>query len=176
MTSPILIIAIGNESRGDDALAPLLLRKLDVWLATQADRERIELLEDFQLQIEHAADLAGRELVLFIDAGMDTLPPYSFYRARAGDGRTLFSHALAPEAVLATYAQVYREHPPPAFVLCLRGEQFELGSSLSPESGQRLELAAAFARELLGEANLPAWESRRRAACIGLQQAAERKL
>ncbi len=137
-----------------------MLRKLGAWLSSQENRERIELLEDFQLQIEHAADLLGRELVLFIDAGIDTPPPYSFYRARAADGHPLFSHALAPEAVLATYAQVYREDPPAAFVLCLRGEQFELGSPLSPEAEQRMQLAMAFARELLGEPSLLAWESR----------------
>jgi hypothetical protein len=28
MTAPILVFAVGNESRGDDALAPLLLRDL----------------------------------------------------------------------------------------------------------------------------------------------------
>ncbi len=28
MVAPLLVIAIGNESRGDDALAPLLVRQL----------------------------------------------------------------------------------------------------------------------------------------------------
>ncbi|MGC2458152.1 MAG: Ni/Fe hydrogenase [Gallionellaceae bacterium] len=152
---------MGNESRGDDGLAPLLLRKLDAWLATQENRGRIELLEDFQLQIEHAADLVGRELVLFIDAGMDTPAPWSFCRIEPQDCRTLFSHALAPEAVLATYSQVYRQNPPPAFVLCLRGEQFELGVAPSAQAVQHMELAYTFMRELLQKAEVPAWENRR---------------
>ena len=38
-----------------------------------------ELLEDFQLQIEHALDLAGRRLALFIDAGTGTPAPFAFY-------------------------------------------------------------------------------------------------
>jgi hydrogenase maturation protease len=160
MTAPVLIIAIGNESRGDDALAPLVLRELDLWLTWREEREHIELLEDFQLQVEHAMDLLERELVLFIDAGMDTAAPYSFYRTRPGDGRILLSHALAPEAVLATYTQVYKQAPPPAFVLCLRGEQFELGSGLSAEATSHLQLARDFMQELLQETTLAAWDAR----------------
>lgn len=156
MPTPVLIIAIGNESRGDDALAPLLLRRLQ----QQAADRRIELQEDFQLQVEHAADLAGRELVLFVDAGMDTPAPFSFYPIQPDSGRTLFSHAIAPQAVLATYLQVYRQAPPPAFVLCLRGEQFELGEPLSPAGEQHLQQAWAFLRELLQETTAAAWQKR----------------
>lgn len=156
MIPPILIIAIGNESRGDDALAPLLLRKLQM----QGLPGNTELLEDFQLQIEHAADMAGRELVLFVDAGMDTPAPFSFYRAKPDDGRTVFSHALAPEAVLATYAQVYGQTPPPAFVLCLRGERFELGEALTPEAKRHMDAALAFAQDLLCEARAEIWDGR----------------
>jgi hydrogenase maturation protease len=155
MVAPILILAIGNESRGDDALAPLLLRQLE----EGTNPQQVELLEDFQLQIEHAADLVDRKLVLFIDAGTDTPAPYAFYRAQLDEGRMLFSHALMPEAVLATYAQVYRQAPPPAYVLCVRGEQFELGAPLSKEAQARMELARRFMQTLLRDAGLAAWET-----------------
>ncbi|MBI3902461.1 MAG: hydrogenase maturation protease [Nitrosomonadales bacterium] len=158
MIAPILLLAIGNESRGDDALAPLLLRRLQA----EALNERIEFLEDFQLQIEHAADLVGRELVLFMDAGVETPAPYSFYRIQPDDGRTVFSHALAPQAVLATFVQVYRANPPPCFVLCLHGEQFELGATLSSEAEQGMAASMEFMQELLREPHLDAWERRLR--------------
>jgi len=158
MAAPILIFAVGNESRGDDALAPLLLRRLDAWLQKEGRSADFELIEDFQLQVEHAMDMAGRRLVLFIDAGMDTPAPYAFYRAQAGDSRTPYSHALAPEAVLAVYPQIYPEAPPPAFILCIRGEQFELGSSLSPVTDSRLDSAMDFMKQLLQETEATAWE------------------
>jgi hydrogenase maturation protease len=158
--APILIFAIGNESRGDDAIAPLLLRRLAEWLETKDIAGRFELLEDFQLQVEHATDMVGRELVLFIDAGMDTPAPYTFFRTQSNDSRTLFSHAITPEAVLSTYQQVYQHPPPPAFVLCIRGDQFELGEPPSPEAGQRMELAMGFLQELAQEAEEFSWEDR----------------
>ena len=159
MNAPILIFAIGNESRGDDAIAPLLLRKLSDWLETEGCHGQFELLEEFQLQVEHAVDMIGRELVLFIDACMDISTPYRFYRARTNDNPTLYSHAITPEAVLSTYKQVYLENPPPAFVLGIHGKKFELGSSLSPEAAQHMELAMIFLQELLQQTNVVAWES-----------------
>lgn len=154
MPAPILIFATGNESRGDDALAPLLLRRLREWVESEGLGEQIELLEDFQLQIEHVTDLAGRRVAVFVDAGMDTPAPYRFYRAGADDLHTPYSHALTPEALLAIYPQVYRDAPPPAFVLCIRGEEFELGSTLSLAAEGRLEAALDFLRGLLAGGEL----------------------
>ena len=159
MPSPILIFAIGNESRGDDAIAPLLLRRLGAWLEEENIAGRFDLLEDFQLQVEHAIDLVGRKLVLFIDAGMDTPAPYSFHRTRGIDNRTLFSHAITPEAVLSTYLQVYHLPPPPAFVLCIRGERFELGEPPSPEAEQHMELAMVFLQNLVRDTQETTWEA-----------------
>lgn len=156
---PILIFAIGNESRGDDAIAPLLLRRLGEWMEAENMAGRFELLEDFQLQVEHATDMVGRELVLFIDAGLDTQAPYSFYRAKGNDSRTLFNHAITPEAVLSTYRQVYQQTPPPAFVLCIRGERFELGEPPSAEAEQRMIAAMEFLRQLVQQAEEDSWEA-----------------
>jgi hydrogenase maturation protease len=144
MVAPILIFAIGNESRGDDALAPILLRRLGRWVESQPWREDVELIEDFQLQVEHAMDMVGRKQVIFVDAGQNTPAPFSFHPLSVNHVATPFSHALAPEAVLATYVQIYGGSPPPSYVLCLRGEQFELGEPLSIESAERLDAAHQF--------------------------------
>jgi hypothetical protein len=57
--APLLVLAVGNPSRGDDALGPALLDALAALAAQGADRlGDIELLSDFQLQIEHALGAA----------------------------------------------------------------------------------------------------------------------
>jgi hydrogenase maturation protease len=139
---PVLVIAVGNRSRGDDAIGPLLLDRLAAWLSNGDRGADFELLEDFQLQIEHALDLAGRRLVLFVDAGTGTPAPFAFRTAVAtapGGGHS--SHALAPEAVLGVYRQITGDNPPPAFVLCVRGETFELGEDLSHPARAHAEAA-----------------------------------
>jgi hydrogenase maturation protease len=68
MPAPLLVIGIGNPSRGDDALGPLFIERVEILLADELARGQIELLTDFQLQLEHALDLAGRARVVFVDA------------------------------------------------------------------------------------------------------------
>jgi hydrogenase maturation protease len=157
---PFLLFAIGNESRGDDAIAPLLLRKLEASLKIANLEGQFEFLEDFQLQVEHATDMLGRELVLFIDAGLDTPAPFSFYRIRNNDSCTLFSHAITPEAVLSTFKKIYQQEPPPAFVLCVCGEQFELGASPSPAAEEHMKSAMKLLLELARTASESSWEER----------------
>jgi hydrogenase maturation protease len=155
--APILVFAVGNESRGDDALGPLLLRELQAWLTETGLADDFELLEEFQLQVEHAMDMKDRRLVLFIDAGLDTPAPYSFCRAQENKERVLYSHALSPEALLKVYVQLYQQEPPEVFVLCIAGESFELGQSISALAMTGQTLAFAFAKRLALEADALVW-------------------
>ncbi len=157
MAAPVLLVAVGNESRGDDALGPLLLRGLGAWLTASGRPEYFELLEEFQLQIENAIDLQHRQLVLFIDAGMDTPAPYSFYRLQPDEDASLYSHALSPQALLKVYQQLYQTPSPAVFVLCVRGERYELGEGLTPLATERLGNALDFGKQLLVEPEINAW-------------------
>jgi len=145
----LVVFGWGNESRGDDGIGPLLLRELE-----NAGWDEAELIEDFQLQIEHALDLKGAELALFLDAGRNTPDPFMFREIFASGGMTHTSHALAPESVLDIYRQIEKVEPPPSFLLCVSGERFGLGDALSQEGAARLKLARAFLRQL-GEKRTP---------------------
>jgi hydrogenase maturation protease len=139
MLAPILIIAIGNESRGDDALAPLLMRQL------QADgiTDQVEIIEDFQLQVEHVTDLCGRSAVLFVDADISCDAPYRFSEIVAAQDNSYTSHAMTPFALLHAYQQVYGADAPASYLLRVRGYGFELGESLSSEATENLKQATA---------------------------------
>ena len=156
--APVLIFAIGNESRGDDTLGPLLLRDLSNGLIASGHADGFELLEDFQLQIEHAMDMKNRKRVLFIDAGMDTPSPFSFYCVKANNEPALYSHALTPEALLNVYEQFYRETSPEAFILCIRGESFELGDAPSSQARENLTSALTFIKTLIGGPKTMTWQ------------------
>ena len=157
--APLLIFAAGNASRGDDALGPLLLQGIGELAAEGAVPGGCELIEDYQLQIEHALDMVGRQQVLFIDAGQNTPAPFSFRRVRPGTNPSPSTHALTPAALLSVYQQIERRAPPPAFVLCIRGERFELGESLTPAARRNLEQSLEFARGLLRDVCPEQWEN-----------------
>ncbi len=134
--TPILVLAVGNPSRGDDAIGPALAARLE------AERlPGVEVISEFQLQVEHALDLVGRERVIFVDAGTGTPVPFELRRLSPSAEFLHTSHALSPEAVLATYQRVRGEAPPEAWTLCVRGEQFELGDALSEHARSHLEAA-----------------------------------
>jgi hydrogenase maturation protease len=143
-TAPVLVLAVGNPSRGDDALGPLLAERL-----VAAMLPGVEVIIDFQLQVEHALDLVGRELVIFVDAGTSIPPPFVLEAVEPAAEFLHTSHALSPPAVLATYLRVQGEAPPPSLLLCVRGESFELGEPLSAPAARHLEAAwAELARRL----------------------------
>ena len=154
MPVPILIFAIGNESRGDDALAPLLLRGLEGWAETAG---RVELIEDYQLQVEHVTDLIGRSAVLFVDADVSCTEPFHFSEITAEKDSSYTSHVMTPFALLHTYRQVYGIDAPPAFLLRIRGYDFELGNPLSDKAAANLEAATERMRELCADGNLQSW-------------------
>ncbi|MDT4331711.1 hydrogenase maturation protease [Methylomonas sp. MS20] len=141
---PVLVFAYGNPSRGDDALGPLLLEALE----NQVGTNTVEFIVDFQLQIEHALDLQGRRVAIFVDASVKVLAPYQFGRLAPLRDRSYTSHAMSPAALLDVYQALYGE-PPPAFLLGIAGLSFELGEALSPGAAQNLALAVEFACRLL---------------------------
>jgi hydrogenase maturation protease len=104
----------------------------------------VELLTDFQLQVEHVLDLRFRQWVLFVDASQAAQPPYTFHRLSPARETGYTTHAMSPAGVLAVYRQVYAEPPPPAFMLSIRGYQFELGQPLSTAAREHLEEAFTF--------------------------------
>ncbi len=140
--APVLVLAVGNPSRGDDALGPLLAERLE-----QAALGGVEVLVDFQLQVEHALDLEGRATVIFVDAGTGIAPPYSWLEIQPVEDYTHTSHALSPGAVLATCLRCSGHPLPAARVLCVRGDSFELGAPLSAAANRHLELAWPALRE-----------------------------
>lgn len=153
----LLILAVGNLSRGDDALGPLLLERLATLREQYDDWQDVDLLTDFQLQIEHAVDLENRALVLFVDASVSCPSPFQFSRVQPVRDTSYTSHVLSPAAVLYVYQQINRAPPPPAFQLALRGECFDLGESLSMAAEANLVLALNFVRRLLTRQEVNTW-------------------
>lgn len=136
MTAPIVVFAIGNPSRGDDAIGPELGARLEA-----EGLAHVAVVVDFQLQVEHALDLADTELAIFVDAAVNIEPPYELKQAGPSRDRSHTSHALSPAAVLETFERCTGRTAPPAWVLAVRGEHFELGAELSAAARENLDAA-----------------------------------
>lgn len=89
----------------------------------------VECLTDFQLQVEHALDLRGRERVLFVDASSDATAPFTLCPIEAARDVSYSSHAVSPQSILQVYRDLEGEAPPPCWQLAIRGEAWTLGSA-----------------------------------------------
>ena len=155
MSQAILLFGYGNLSRGDDALAPLLLEKIEA----EIDLNKIEILTDFQLQIEHALDLENRQLVLFLDASVACKQAFDFCELQPEADKSYTTHAMSPAAVLQVYQSIKKSTPPPCFLLSIQGLSFELGEALSSQAQEHLQQALGFTQQLLNNLDVDYWRS-----------------
>ncbi len=151
----LLVFGYGNLSRGDDALGPLVIE----YIENNLQIPELEIITDFQLQIEHALDLEGRELVLFIDASVACTEACSLTKLLPEKDKSYTTHAMSPASVLAVYQDVMHKEPPPCFLLSIQGLEFELGSGLSSQAEKNLTAAIALATDLLQKPELNYWLS-----------------
>jgi hydrogenase maturation protease len=147
------VLACGNPSRGDDALGPLLIERL-VKLQRAGRLGQVDLLNDFQLQVEHALDLQGRELVLFVDAAVSGPEPFNLGPVGPAPEIGYTTHAMTPDAVLRVFEQVTDQDAPPARLLAIRGYRFELGRPLTRPARENLDEAVGFLLRLLADPRL----------------------
>lgn len=155
MIKSILIFGYGNLSRGDDALGVLMLEHIEAHFSL----ENIDLLTDFQLQIEHALDLENRELVIFVDASIKSEIPFEFTRLQPVRDLSHTTHAMSPAAILDTYQTIKKEMPPPCFLLAIGANSFELGEELGEKAKQNLAKACEFIDTLLDNPTFEFWQS-----------------
>jgi hydrogenase maturation protease len=145
--NPDLIFTWGNPSRGDDALGPAMYELLQ-----NEGLNGLDLLTDFQLQIEHAVDLEDRRQVLFVDASTSANPPFEVSRLQPEQDASYSTHAMSPQSLLSVYQQVYKCPPPPAYLLSIRGYEFGLGLPMSATAHKNLLAAFSHIKRLLGAA------------------------
>ena len=148
MTAPVLVFGWGNRSRGDDALGPLFVEQLRDALGGD---DRVEFFDDYQLQVEHALDLVGRERVLFVDASLTAAAPFEATTLHPSRDATFTTHAMSPGSVMHVFRDLHHAEPPPCTLLAIRGHRFELGAAPSADALANLDAALAWAGGWLGE-------------------------
>ncbi len=149
MGARLLVFGYGNPSRGDDALGPELIRRLEEARALHPEWPDPALLTDFQLQPEHALDLDGRDAVIFVDAAASGPEPYALTRLLAERDPSYTSHALSPAAVLHVREAILERPAVPAYLLAIRGYGFELGDPMGESALANLGAAVRAVSELL---------------------------
>jgi hydrogenase maturation protease len=135
----VLVLCWGNPGRRDDGLGPCLGERLK-----RVHLEGVTVETAFQLQIEHADQVADSDLVVFVDAAAAGPSPF-IARPLGPMGRPAFStHALEPGTVLALAHELYGADPR-AILVGVRGYEFDgFGEQLSERAEHNLEAAGSW--------------------------------
>lgn len=131
-----LVIGLGNELRGDDALGRIAARKLRDAVRTS----EIQVIDQTAPTPELAAPIAESELVVFLDASVDgPIDEVVTQRLREPDSTQPMTHRCDPQALVVLARSLYG-HAPPAFSVTFRGRSFDFGDcQLSPQAAAASE-------------------------------------
>jgi hydrogenase maturation protease len=144
MTEAALVIGYGDSLRSDDGAGPRIAELL-------APAENLAVLARHQLLPDLAADLKGRDVVVFVDAGTELEPGLvSARRVTPSDAAEAagLTHHCSPGALLRLADRLYGARPR-AFLVTVGAVSFELGEELSPPVAAALPKAAALVRGLI---------------------------
>jgi hydrogenase maturation protease len=153
----IVVLACGNEARGDDGVG-------EAFAARAAARPAppgviLTFVTDVQFQPEHALDVAGHDLALFVDAGHALARPCALREVRPAGSLAFSTHGMTPEAVLDAYGRVYDRPAPPAFALAIRAPHCGLGRPMSDAARQALDQALALFAAMCASPSAAAWRT-----------------
>lgn len=157
---PVLLFAYGNISRGDDALAPLILEYIQQKGMTQACGHPLKFLTDYQMQIEHVMDLQGCERVLLMDSDVSLDSAFSFYPVTESVESLYTTHGMSPSTLLHTFDKVYKKNAPVTSMLAIQGVSFELGNELSEKARNNLKQVSEFIDLILSQENFLFWDQK----------------
>ena len=135
-----LIYGIGNDGRQDDGLGWAFIERLE----QIRPRPHACLRRTYQLSLEDADLISRYSRVLFVDATKDAaVESFSLSRPQPKLDFSFTSHALSVPAILATTQQCF-EHVPEAYLLAIRGYEWELQQGLTSPAQHNLSQSLEF--------------------------------
>lgn len=147
-SAKILVYGYGNPGRQDDGLGAVLIDMLDDWLE-ENQMKNIETDCNYQLNIEDAASISDKELVIFVDASQEEIDHFSFTKIEASDAKVEFSmHAVSPSFVLDLCNKIYNKNPE-AYLLHIAGYEWDFKEVLTENAKQNLKLAFEYLTQYL---------------------------
>ncbi len=142
------IIAIGNLTRGDDAVAHRVLERIRTSQAWESLND-VRLLDLHQLDFGMAADLANVDLVIFVDAERRAEPLVRVDPVAPGPGVASL-HGVDPEGLLGIADTLYGTAPD-AWLVSVAGPMMEHVEGLSETAEAASVEAASVVFALLAE-------------------------
>jgi hydrogenase maturation protease len=142
----VLVLGCGDPERHDDDLGRRVAEAVD-----RMDLPLVDVGSAREHTAEDAAAVADHDIVVFVEAEEACPDPFELRSIAPSSASSLSTHPPTPETLLSM-AWKYLEARPEAFVLAIRGENFDAsGTGLSQRAHRNLAATLPFIRDFLVE-------------------------
>lgn len=140
----ILVLGFGNPGRADDGLGPAFAD-----FVSALGLARVQAESMYQLQVEDSLELSLADVVIFVDATVDSHAACRLCPVVPDPSPSFTSHEVTPGGLLAI-AKALHGTAPDAYLLTIRGHDFNrFHEGLSTAAAADLAEAAARLQPLL---------------------------
>ena len=133
----ILIYGYGNPGRQDDGLGNAVVEILEEWV----QKERIQNVEfdsNYQLNIEDAATISDKDLVIFVDASVEDIEDIILTPVDESTKVAFSSHSASPGYIVKLCHDLFNSQPA-CYLLHIKGYEWEFMGGLTDKAKQNLE-------------------------------------
>ncbi len=138
----ILVYGYGNPGRQDDILGIRLAEAIDEW-ARQKQYNFIETDINYQLNIEDAAAINDKDLVIYADASREAMHDYLFTKVNPEPKVSFTMHHVTPAYIQYLSNELY-QRTPESFLLHIKGYHWKFQENLSKKAESNLSKAVSF--------------------------------
>jgi len=138
-----LVVGYGNDLRGDDRAGRLVASLIE-----ETDLPGVHVLSQSQLTPEISLEIAKVDLVVFVDASVETATLDISAVGPGVAGPTTMSHHADP-ATLLRLARDLGKMPNEAYVVSIPASNLDLGFNLSPKTARAVDEAVGAIVELV---------------------------
>ena len=143
----ILIYGYGNPGRQDDGLGNAFVELLEDWV-NEHKLEGYEFDSNYQLNIEDAAAVADKDLVIFADASTEDIENFILTPVDATSKVAFTTHAASPGYIIGLCKKIYNKFPP-TYLLHIKGYEWDFQEGLTKKAKQNLEESLKAIKEKL---------------------------
>lgn len=147
----ILLYGYGNPGRQDDGLGPAFIDTIETRLQ-ELNIKGVELDSNYQLNIEDAANIADKDLVIFIDASVEDISDFYMTKVKPSAEASFTMHAASPAFILDLCQRIYQKTPE-TWLLHIKGYEWEMKEALTEKAVQNLEKAIVYILDILKNQN-----------------------
>ena len=145
----ILIYGYGNPGRQDDGLGIALTQRLEAWVS-ELQIIGVEFDNNYQLNIEDAAAIAQKDLVIFADASEENIEDFCLSKVDGSTNVSFTTHAASPGYIVQLCKELFQKEPLVLLMNFLSCREYS-SSRTSLESGSlKTSFSINFSRMIAG--------------------------